>query len=218
MYLGKQIAFCAPTKSLSVFLLKEACAWTTKNIRSCKLSTKEMNALAISLSVLIIIKNNQWLWYVMIVIKMTTGWGIHRWYLPTLAPRSSRLCAILYFPQTLFPGTTYPVMSRKVSRIGRTVPNSVWFPSARCLIRARCDTSPNLSELPTSTQWVGKPPLQVDPASPRSWTSVRKSCNAAASPGFHGGFLDVFGPGFWHQSWLKIHLNHLGFSVEKIAV
>ena len=39
MYLGKQIAFCAPTTSLSVFLIEKACAWTTKNIRSCNIST-----------------------------------------------------------------------------------------------------------------------------------------------------------------------------------
>ena len=41
MYLGKQIAFCAPTTSLSVVLIEEACAWTTKNIRSCNISTKK---------------------------------------------------------------------------------------------------------------------------------------------------------------------------------
>ena len=40
MYLGKQIAFCAPTTRLFAFLIEEACAWTTKNIRSCNISTK----------------------------------------------------------------------------------------------------------------------------------------------------------------------------------
>ena len=41
MYLGKQIAFCAPTTSLSVFLMeKRLVHGQQKSIRSCNISTK----------------------------------------------------------------------------------------------------------------------------------------------------------------------------------
>lgn len=157
----------------------------------------------------------------MIVIKMTTAWGtvdIH------VGSKVSALRNIQKFPQTLFPGTTSPVMSRKVSvESVEKVPNSVWFqnvPGAFFFLEPGVirTTKPIRT---TNIYPVGfyQPLLQVDPASilrpPFRRAAMLQQVLDSTARCFFG---DVFGPGFWHQSWLKIHLNHLGFSVEKIAV
>ena len=116
----------------------------------------------------------------------------------------SALRNIQKFPQTLFPRTTYPVMSVEKSRSNRSKsPQFSLVPKcARCFfLRARCDTNyqtyPNNQHLPSgflSTSAPSRPSIDLA-------TSVPKSCNAAASPGFH--LVQVFGTKVgWKSTWI----------------